>query len=69
MKVARSLDEENSVRFHINRKYLGIDGAIIEKENIEGRNGILHVISKPLVAINKGWDEVLQQNSSYRYIS
>uniref|UniRef100_T1HCC0 FAS1 domain-containing protein n=1 Tax=Rhodnius prolixus TaxID=13249 RepID=T1HCC0_RHOPR len=64
-QVARSLDEENSVRFHINRKYLGIDGAIIEKENIEGRNGILHVISKPLVAINKGWDEVLQQNSSY----
>lgn len=64
-QVAMSLDEENSVKFHVNRKYIGIDGSIIEKDNKEGRNGVLHVISKPLVANSKEWDDELQMNKSY----
>ena len=41
--MALSLDEDNSIRFQVYRKSYGVEDAIIEKADIEGMNGVMHI--------------------------
>jgi len=60
-----SLDEEHPLRFHIHRKNLGVEDAIISLSDKEGINGVLHIISRPLHTATHTWEHLLSRNSSF----
>ncbi|XP_054712252.1 transforming growth factor-beta-induced protein ig-h3-like [Uloborus diversus] len=60
-----SVDEANSLRLKVYRKEVGVESAIIEDSDIEGQNGVLHVIDRVLTPPSHSIMELLQSNEEY----
>jgi uncharacterized surface protein with fasciclin (FAS1) repeats len=61
-----SLDEKHPLTLQVGRKSFGVDGALIEKPDIGGINGVIHIISKVLTPINNTWKDILKNNETFR---
>ncbi|XP_066999804.1 transforming growth factor-beta-induced protein ig-h3 [Anabrus simplex] len=64
-QVVMSLDENHPLRLQVYRRALGVEDAIIEKSDIEGMNGCIHVINKALTPANVSAGEVLRQDGNF----
>ncbi|XP_071443553.1 transforming growth factor-beta-induced protein ig-h3-like [Hetaerina americana] len=64
-QVVMSLDEENPLRLQVLRKAVGVENALINKGNMEGLNGVLHVISRPLFPANRSAGDLLRNNGNF----
>ncbi len=60
-----TLDSENSVRLSVYRKGYGIEDALIEERDIEGMNGVLHIIDKVLFPATESAGDILRKSSNY----
>ena len=66
-QIVLSLDEENSVRLLVYRKGFGVEDAVFEKgqTNLEGFNGVIHVINKVIFPTTDSAGDVLRKSSNY----
>lgn len=67
-QVLMSLDEENGVRLVVYRKGYGIEDAMFEKSsgsNIEGMNGVIHVINKVIFPSTESAGDLLRKSGNY----
>jgi len=60
-----SLDEENTFRVLVYRKSIGVENALIEKADIEGQNGVLHIINKVIRPSNISAGELLRNEGNF----
>ena len=61
-----SLDEKYPLKLQVNRKSFGVDGVLIEKPDVEGINGVIHIISKILTPRISTWQELIKNNETFR---
>jgi uncharacterized surface protein with fasciclin (FAS1) repeats len=62
-----TLDEENSLRLVVYRKAYGVEDSIIEKSDIEGMNGVMHMVNKVLFPATESAGDILRKSSNYSY--
>ena len=62
-----SLDEENPIRLSVYRKAAGVENAIIEKADLEGQNGVVHIINRVIIAANISAGDLLRSEGNYKY--
>ncbi|ODM95792.1 Transforming growth factor-beta-induced protein ig-h3 [Orchesella cincta] len=60
-----TLDNENSVRLVVYRKSYGLEDALIEQSDIEGMNGVLHIIDKVIFPATESAGDILRKSSNY----
>jgi uncharacterized surface protein with fasciclin (FAS1) repeats len=60
-----SLDEENSLRLVVYRKGYGVEDAMIEKADVEGMNGVMHIINKVIFPATQSAGDILRKSSNY----
>lgn len=60
-----SIDEANPLRLKVYRKEVGVESAILIDSDIEGQNGVLHIIDKVLTPPNRSVMELLQSKEEY----
>ena len=60
-----TLDSENSVRLSVYRKGYGVEDATIEEKDIEGMNGVLHIIDKVIFPATESAGDILRKSSNY----
>lgn len=63
-QVAQTL-ESDSLRLQVYRKSYGVEDALIERADVQGLNGVLHVITKALHTANATLEETLRQDANY----
>ncbi|XP_034248308.1 transforming growth factor-beta-induced protein ig-h3-like [Thrips palmi] len=63
-QVAQTL-ESDSLRLQVYRKSYGVEDALVERADVQGLNGVLHVITKALRAANATLEETLRQDANY----
>ncbi|CAG2066262.1 unnamed protein product, partial [Timema podura] len=63
--VVMSLDEQNPLRLQVYRKSIGVEDAMIEKPDIDGMNGCIHVINKALSPVNTSAGDILRQDGNF----
>nr|CAD7597941.1 unnamed protein product [Timema genevievae] len=64
-QVVMSLDEQNPLRLQVYRKSIGVEDAMIEKPDIDGMNGCIHVINKALSPVNTSAGDILRQDGNF----
>jgi len=64
-QVMMSLDEENALRLQVYRSGIGVETGRIEQGDIEGQNGVLHVISNVLLPANKSAGDTLRYDGQH----
>nr|CAD7414106.1 unnamed protein product [Timema poppensis] len=64
-QVVMSLDEQNPLRLQVYRKSIGVEDALIEKPDIDGMNGCIHVINKALNPVNTSAGDILRQDGNF----
>jgi uncharacterized surface protein with fasciclin (FAS1) repeats len=62
-----SLDEQNPLRLQVYRKAIGVEDALIEKADLQGMNGNIHVINKALAPSNSSAGDILRRDGNFRY--
>ncbi|XP_035232853.1 transforming growth factor-beta-induced protein ig-h3-like [Stegodyphus dumicola] len=60
-----SIDDENALRLKVYRKEIGVESAIIEESDIEGQNGVLHVVDRVLTPPSHNLMELLHSKEEY----
>ncbi|XP_015919526.2 transforming growth factor-beta-induced protein ig-h3-like [Parasteatoda tepidariorum] len=60
-----SIDGRNALRLKVYRKEVGVESAILEDSDIEGQNGVLHIINRVLTPPNHSVMELLQSKVEY----
>ena len=65
-QVVMSLDEQNPLRLQVYRKAIGVEDALIEKADLQGMNGNLHIISKALSPSNFSAGDILRRDGNFR---
>ncbi|KAE8737076.1 hypothetical protein FOCC_FOCC017466 [Frankliniella occidentalis] len=63
-QVAQTL-ENDALRLQVYRKGYGVEDALIERPDVQGLNGVLHVITKCLRSANVTLEETLRQDGNY----
>lgn len=61
-----SLDEENPIRLSVYRKAVGVEDAVIETADLEGQNGVVHIINRVIVAANISAGDLLRREGHYK---
>lgn len=61
-----SLDEENPLRISVYRKAIGIENAVVEKSNMEGQNGVIHIINHVIFPANISAGDILRREGQYK---
>jgi len=61
-----SLDEENPLRLSVYRKAVAIESAIVEKADLEGQNGVLHIINRVVFPANVSAGDLLRREGQYK---
>ena len=61
-----SLDEENPLRLSVYRKAVGIESAIVEKADLEGQNGVIHIINRVVFPANISAGDLLRREGQYK---
>jgi len=64
-QVMMSLDEENALRLQVYRAGIAVETARIEHGDIEGQNGVLHIISNVLLPANQSAGDTLRQDGQH----
>ncbi|XP_037086624.1 transforming growth factor-beta-induced protein ig-h3-like [Pollicipes pollicipes] len=64
-QVVMSLDEENPLRLHVHRSALAVEDAIIQQADIEGQNGVMHIINRVLLPSNRSAADVLRRDGRF----
>lgn len=65
-ELVMSLDEENPIRLSVYRKAVGVESAIIEKADLEGQNGVVHIINRVIIAANISAGDLLRREGNYK---
>lgn len=65
-KLVMSLDEENPIRLSVYRKAVGIESAIIEKADLEGQNGVVHIINRVIIPANISAGDLLRREGNFK---
>lgn len=60
-----TLNRQNSLRLKVYRKEVGVESAIVEESDIEGQNGVLHIIDTVLTPPKHSIMELLQSEGEY----
>ncbi|XP_076359990.1 transforming growth factor-beta-induced protein ig-h3-like isoform X2 [Tachypleus tridentatus] len=60
-----TIGKGNQLRLKVYRKALGVESAVITKADIEGQNGVLHIIDKVLTPPERSTLELLEENSNF----
>jgi len=60
-----SLDEENPIRLSVYRKAVGVESAIVEKADMEGQNGVIHIINKVIFPANISAGDLLRREGNF----
>ncbi|GIX78565.1 transforming growth factor-beta-induced protein ig-h3 [Caerostris extrusa] len=60
-----SVDGQNALRLKVYRNEVGVESAIIEDSDIEGQNGVIHVVNKVLTPPSHSIMELLQSKEEY----
>jgi uncharacterized surface protein with fasciclin (FAS1) repeats len=66
-QVVMSLDEQNPLRLQVYRKAIGVEDALIEKADLQGMNGNIHIINKALSPSNISAGDILRRDGNFRY--
>ena len=61
-----SLDEENPIRLSVYRKSVGVESAIVEKADLEGQNGVVHIINRVIVPANISAGDLLRREGNFK---
>lgn len=64
-----TLDSDNPVRLSVYRKGYGVEDALIEERDIEGMNGVLHIIDKAIFPATESAGDILRKSSDYSYVT
>ncbi|XP_069696631.1 transforming growth factor-beta-induced protein ig-h3-like [Periplaneta americana] len=64
-QVVMSLDEQNPLRLQVYRKAIGVEDALIEKGDIEGMNGNIHIINKALTPSKISAGDILRRDGNF----
>ncbi|KAJ4446862.1 hypothetical protein ANN_13562 [Periplaneta americana] len=67
-QVVMSLDEQNPLRLQVYRKAIGVEDALIEKGDIEGMNGNIHIINKALTPSKISAGDILRRDGNFRCV-
>jgi hypothetical protein len=62
-----SLDEENPLRLSVYRKAIGVECAVIEKADMEGQNGVIHIINRVMIPANISAGDLLRREGNFKY--
>ena len=65
-QVVTSLDGSSVLRLQVHRGSLGVEDAAIVQADLEGRNGVLHVIDKVLQPATQSAGDILRQRGGFR---
>ncbi|CAL1292127.1 unnamed protein product [Larinioides sclopetarius] len=60
-----SVDGQNSLRLKVYRNEIGVESAIVEESDIEGQNGVIHIVNKVLTPPSHSIMELLQSKEEY----
>ncbi|XP_023217812.1 transforming growth factor-beta-induced protein ig-h3-like isoform X2 [Centruroides sculpturatus] len=60
-----TLDRQNHLRLKVYRKAIGIESAVVKRPNIEGENGILHIVDKVLTQPSTSILEVVETTGDF----
>ncbi|KAG8184629.1 hypothetical protein JTE90_022677 [Oedothorax gibbosus] len=60
-----SVDGQNALRLKVYRNEVGVESAIIEDSDIEGQNGVVHIINRVLTPPSGSIMELLQSKEEY----
>ncbi|GFR26056.1 transforming growth factor-beta-induced protein ig-h3 [Trichonephila clavata] len=60
-----SVDGENALRLKVYRNEVGVESAILEEQDIEGQNGVIHIINRVLTPPSHSIMELLQSKEEY----
>ena len=61
-----SLDEENPLRLSVYRKAIGVECAVIEKADMEGQNGVIHIINRFMIPANLSAGDLRQHEENFK---
>ncbi|PNF16145.1 hypothetical protein B7P43_G03285 [Cryptotermes secundus] len=64
-QVVMSLDEQNPLRLQVYRKAIGVEDALIEKADLQGMNGNIHIINKALSPSNFSAGDILRRDGNF----
>ncbi|XP_063241056.1 periostin-like isoform X2 [Bacillus rossius redtenbacheri] len=64
-QVVMSLDEQNPLRMQVYRRATGVEDALIDKPDVDGLNGCLHVINKALSPASTSAGDVLRHDGNF----
>lgn len=67
-ELVMSLDEENPLRLSVYRKAVGIESAIVEKADLEGQNGVVHIINQVIVPSNISAGDLLRREGNFKLV-
>ncbi|GFT50127.1 periostin [Nephila pilipes] len=60
-----SVDGQNALRLKVYRNEVGVESAILEDQDIEGQNGVIHIINRVLTPPSHSIMELLQSKEEY----
>ena len=63
-----SLDEENPLRLSVYRKAVGVENAIVEKADMEGQNGVIHIINSVIFPANISAGDLLRREGNFTLV-
>lgn len=63
-----SLDEENPLRLSVYRKAVGVESAVVEKADMEGQNGVIHIINRCIIPANISAGDLLRREGNFKLV-
>nr|CAH0101065.1 unnamed protein product [Daphnia galeata] len=65
-EIIMSLDEENPIRLSVYRKAIGVEYAVIEKTDMEGQNGVIHIINRFMIPANISSGDLRRHEENFK---
>ena len=67
-ELVMSLDEKNPLQLSVYRKAVGIESAIVEISDLEGQNGVVHIINRVIVPANISAGDLLRREGYFKLV-
>lgn len=61
-----SLDEENPLRLSVYRKAVGVECSVVEKADMEGQNGVIHIVNRVMIPANISAGDLLRREGNFK---
>ncbi|XP_067126248.1 transforming growth factor-beta-induced protein ig-h3-like [Centruroides vittatus] len=68
-QIVETYESRSELRLKVYRKAVGVETAIVKKSNIEGQNGVLHIIDRVLTPPKLNIIEMLDNNKEFSMFS